>query len=218
MIKLIIFDLDGVLADTSEIHFNSLIYSVSTILQISVDEIKSVIRNDGTTTKNKLAILKSKYSLSDSNIRAIDAMKQDLTKNGLKDLVPNEVITHTIKDLKLRKLKLAIGSNSRKENIELILDVLEIKDQFVEILYNEIIVNPKPDPEIFLTVMNRLNVQPQETLILEDSVSGIAAANASGAYVLKINSCDETNLENILNAIQKANYCSANGRDGFQIL
>lgn len=217
MIRAIIFDLDGVLADTTKIHFDSLLWAISTHLPVGIEEAMKLVTDDGTTTKHKLIKLQKQLSLTDEVVKLIDTLKQDKTKENLVGISTNDEVIHTIRELKIRNCKLAVASNARAENVEIILNTLGIKDQFVEILSNESVSKPKPDPEIFLEVMRRIGVQPYETLILEDSESGIAAANASKAFVLKINSCDETNLENILNAIQKANYCRADGGNGFQI-
>lgn len=213
MIKLVIFDLDGVLADTDDIHYIALIESIKSVTGIKHGNIKK----DGSTTKQKLLKLKNDYNLSDNQINMIDKLKQDIVVEKLKLISPN-ISQIKMLDILSKHIKcLAVGSNSRKINVAITLDTLRITSFFKYVLSGEDIINPKPFPDIFLKIMELENVLPTETLILEDSEKGLEAARRSGAHVLEIKSCADTTLENIINAINKANSLGPNGRDGVQI-
>lgn len=219
MIKLIIFDLDGVLVDTEQIHRQSLIDAVKAITGRRPAEYEHLLKIDGQTTKQKLNLLKQHLVLDDLEVQLIDDQKQQnvirYLFRGLKSS-PNqhEMITELSKDYTL-----AIASNSRKENVLTILNILSITNFFSTILSNNDVVNPKPDPEIFISVMTSEGVGPNETLILEDSEAGKYAAITSGAHVLAIDDLDMVTLTNIQNEIRKinANDRSPDGRDGFKI-
>jgi hypothetical protein len=85
--------------------------------------------------------------------------------------------------------------------MKLILTKMGIIDYFDMILGNNDVINPKPSPEIYNTVMSRENIQPNETLILEDSLIGLEAAYSSKAHVLEIKNINEVNYLNISNTI-----------------
>jgi HAD superfamily hydrolase (TIGR01509 family) len=75
-------------------------------------------------------------------------------------------------------------------------------DQYLEfILSNEDVTKSKPDPEIYNTAISKLNLKPQQCLVLEDNENGIKAAHASGAHILRINRIEEVNYYNIMDAI-----------------
>lgn len=203
MIKLIIFDLDGVLADTEDIHHLCLLKSVSTVTGLPVDKFSYLFSLDGQTTKYKLSQLKIAFNLSDAQIDQIDIDKQMHTARMFKEtLIPIPSQITMLQDLKVDYM-LALASNSRKENVLHILNALGIIDFFSVILSSNDIKNPKPDPEIFLTVMNLLGIIPNETLILEDSPAGKYAAITAGANLLPVDKMSDVTLENIRDAIRK---------------
>lgn len=219
MIKLIIFDLDGVLVDTEHIHRQSLIDAVKTITGRCPTDYEHLLKIDGQTTKQKLNLLKHHLVLDDLEVQLIDDRKQQnvirYLFRGLKTS-PNQ--QEMISELK-ESYKLAIASNSRKENVITILNILGITNFFSIILSNNDVTNPKPDPEIFIAAMDSVNASPNETLILEDSEAGKYAAITSGAHVLEVDSLDMVTLTNIQNEIRKinANNRSADGRDGIKV-
>lgn len=219
MIKLIIFDLDGVLVDTEYIHRESLLDAVKTITGLPRSRYEHLLKIDGQTTKQKLNLLKHHLVLEDLDLQLIDDQKQqNLIRylfRGLKSSPDQvEMLTTLEKDYTL-----AIASNSRKENVITILNILSITHFFSTIYSNNDVENPKPDPEIFLKIMNLKEIAPNETLILEDSDAGKYAAITSGAHVLAINNLEMVTLTNIQNEIRKinANNSSPNGRNGVKI-
>lgn len=203
MIKLIIFDLDGVLVDTEDIHHACLLNAVSSVTGMPNDKFSYLFSLDGKTTKHKLSKLKITFNLSDSQIEEIDNEKQLRTAQMFKhslNAIPSQIsMLQTLKE----EYTLALASNSRKENVSHILDTLCITDFFSVILSNNDINNPKPDPEIFLTVMKELGFLPNETLILEDSPAGKYAAITAGANLFPVDNIADVTLENIKDAIEQ---------------
>lgn len=219
MIKLIIFDLDGVLVDTEHIHRQSLIDAVKTITGRRPVDYEHLLKIDGQTTKQKLNLLKHRLVLDDLEVQLIDDRKQqNVIRYLFRGLKTNPSQYEMLSSLK-ENYKLAIASNSRKENVITILNILGITSFFSIILSNNDVVNPKPDPEIFISAMSSANVNPNETLILEDSEAGKYAAITSEAHVLEIDNLDMVTLTNIQNEIRKinANNRSADGRDGIKV-
>lgn len=214
MINLIIFDLDGVLANTESIHYESLCDAIYMETNISYECIRDIVKMDGSTTKSKLKRLQEKHDLFDYQLQEIDKLKQEMVLTAFELIRPDPEQIKMLTELELLVPCLAVGSNSRRENVNAILKALHIDEFFTYVLAAEDIQCPKPAPEIFEKIMEYADVGAKETLILEDSESGYAAAIASGAHLLRINSCDETNLENIIYAIKQSNNCSPDGGNG----
>ena len=209
MIDLIIFDLDGVLVDTEHIHYGALCRSINEITDLSYDEIRKSIRTDGSTTKSKLKILKSIYDFTDDICNQINTLKQESALKEFVHLTPNINQIKMLSTLS-KKYKLAIGSNSRKANVDAIINAINIRNFFSSIISIDDINIEKPDPAIFNHIMNSLKTDKTRTLILEDSPRGIEAAQRTGAHVLTT-SIDLITLEYIENAIREIetnDYCS----------
>lgn len=219
MINLIIFDLDGVLVDTEELHYESLLYCISKITTLPAWAIKTVVHQDGTTTKHKLSELQKTFGTSTDDLNKIDNAKQELVLEKLKKLTPNKNQIKMLKEIELLIPILAIGSNSRKENVEIILDALQIREFFSYVVTANDVQHGKPDPELFKKIMTVAGCEPANTLILEDSPAGKSAAISSGANLLPISNVSETTLGYIQDALHKYDSYNSgsNGRTGFPI-
>ena len=185
-IKLIIFDLDGVLLDCKKIHENAFIKSWNTIYN-NIPITEKIHENylEGRNTLGKIEILEKRYNIN-VNKGLIFEKKQLYTNEELELFqYPNKFLDIFI-NLKNKGYLLACASNSISSTVQYILTQLQIKMYFDCILSNEDVVHPKPNPEIYLKTMELMNVLPHETLIFEDSNVGLTAAYASKANVIKV--------------------------------
>jgi HAD superfamily hydrolase (TIGR01509 family) len=155
------------------------------------------------TTKNKVKFLIQQNLLKNEDIGIIYEKKQELTREALNTLQPNLQLISLFEKLIKCKYSLFCCSNSNRANMKLILTKLGILDYFVMILGNNDVINPKPSPEIYNTIMSRANIQANETLILEDSIIGLEAAYASKAHVLEIKNVSDVNYNNIKNSVYR---------------
>lgn len=203
MIKLILFDLDGVLADTEDIHFHSLITAIKNSTTLTESEIVNVIKKDGTTTLKKLQNLKNTYPNIFIDVKEIDVLKQKFTLEGLQNIEKDEVLNNTLQHLK-SFYKLGLVSNSRKTNVDFIVNSLGIYSMFDLIVTPENGLLPKPSSSMYDYAIQTLDCEPSQVLILEDSDAGIEAALKTGSHVLVINTVKDTNLYNINRAITNA--------------
>lgn len=203
MIKLLIFDLDGVLVDSTDIHFNA--------LNIALEEIdkKYIITKDehislynGLNTKTKLKILTEKKGLDISTYNHIYNRKQELTKEMFEKVKKSLEKYNLLKYFKNKGYKLHCASNCIKETLLLILENLGIKDLFDYILSNEDVVNCKPSGEIFLKCMIKENISSQECIIFEDSSIGLESAKNSGANICYIKSSEYLTIDKINQSIK----------------
>ena len=199
MIKLVIFDLDGVLIDTREIHYEVLNKSL-----LSIDEKYTISHKDhlskfdGLSTNRKLEILSNERGLPKELHKVIWEKKQELTIIELEDKIKrSDKLINIINILKSKDIKVYVASNSIKKTIEISLDKLGISDLIDGFLSNEDVLSPKPHPEIYMRCMINEKVMPSETLILEDSYIGRLSAISSGANICSVNNPDDVTIEKI---------------------
>ena len=204
MIKAIIFDLDGVLVDTKKIHFEALNAALKKYRfeTITIDDHVKVF--DGLPTTEKLKILQKKKRLPKKYFARINKYKQKITTQILKkNIKKNDKIIQMMKSLH-KNYKIAVATNAVNSTLKICLSKLGISKYVHFKLSNEDIVNPKPNPEIYLRIFIKFGIYPSEALIIEDSHYGREAAISSGAKLLPIKKIDELDLKKIkLNLISK---------------
>jgi HAD superfamily hydrolase (TIGR01509 family) len=205
MLKLIIFDLDGVLVETKQLHydaFNKALCDVDPKYKISYDEHLS--KYDGLSTYKKLDILSREKGLSGMEFERIWLRKQFYTSEMLRVLQPDTRLIEVLKKLK-QKYMIAVASNSIRDSVKITLLKLGLLEYIDFYLSNEDVKYPKPHPEIYLRTMITAGVSPKETLIIEDSIIGRKAANESGGYLMGINNPNDLIYENIINYVNSIN-------------
>jgi HAD superfamily hydrolase (TIGR01509 family) len=195
VIKLIIFDLDGVLVDAKNIHYLTLNEALGSKYEISWEE--HLNKYDGLKTNEKLKLLTTSKGLPPSSYNEIWLKKQELTINELKKITPNDVLKNTIKELSHQKYKIAVCSNSIRKTILTVLSKLDIIEYFDYIVSNEDVNNSKPHPEMYWKTISYFGVLPEETLIIEDSPFGLLAANRSKSNVMRVETPNSVTIDNI---------------------
>jgi len=195
VIKLIIFDLDGVLVDAKNIHYLTLNEALGSKYEISWEE--HLNKYDGLKTNEKLKLLTNNKGLPPSLYNEIWLKKQELTINELKKITPNDVLKNTIKELSHQKYKIAVCSNSIRKTILTVLSKLDIIEYFDYIVSNEDVNNSKPHPEMYWKTISYFGVLPEETLIIEDSPFGLLAANRSKSNVMRVETPNSVTIDNI---------------------
>lgn len=204
MIKHIIFDLDGVLIDTKDIHFNALNAALNKIdsnLVISREDHLNIY--DGISTYKKLELLTDRKGLSISQYKQIFDHKQEETRKAFNNIQPDNRLCEILKNLKERKIIISVASNSIRETVKIALirtGAIEYIDFF---LSNEDCKLSKPNSEIFLRSMIIAGVSPKETLIVEDSIIGQEAANLSGATLCPVRTSADVTLKYIETFLNK---------------
>jgi HAD superfamily hydrolase (TIGR01509 family) len=195
--KLVIFDLDGVLIDSKDIHYKALNDALSAIddkYVISYQEHLS--KYDGLNTRKKLEMLTKEKGLPIENHNEVWNNKQNATFRLLESLPKNINAINIMHHLKEHGWKIAVASNSIRETIIKSLhgiDVLHLVDYVVS---NEDVWHPKPHPEMYWKCMVALNAFPKDTIIIEDSHVGRQGALSSGANLYPIK--DSYDLNDIM--------------------
>jgi HAD superfamily hydrolase (TIGR01509 family) len=199
--RLIIFDLDGVLVDAKQIHYDALNKALGPDYSINWEEHLSVY--DGLKTNQKLDILTQRKGLPINIHAQIWDDKQKYTLEALSNLQPNVQLRICMDMLIRNGYKLAVCSNSIRKTVLTVLSKFDIIDKFDLILSNEDVTNSKPHPEMYWKAMSTLGCLPEETLIIEDSPYGLLAANRSKANVMRVSSPKEITYNNIYKHLNK---------------
>ncbi|MHC1704574.1 MAG: beta-phosphoglucomutase [Tenuifilaceae bacterium] len=186
-----IFDLDGVVVDTAKYHFLAWKRLASELgfefHEKDNERLKGVSRMDSLnilleiggikmdqSEKEKLAYTKNQWYLD-----YISKMKPDEILPGVRTFIQE-----------LRKMGIRIGLGSASKNAPLILNQIEVFHLFDVIVDGSMVVNAKPDPEIFLQAAKKLGVDPKNCVVFEDAEAGIDASISAGIRCIGVGNSD----------------------------
>ncbi|MCY1740375.1 HAD family hydrolase [Ensifer sp. SL37] len=197
MIKAVIFDMDGVLIDARDWHYETLNRALELFgYTIPLHEHLTVF--DGLPTRKKLQILSATRHLPVSLHDFINEMKQAYTNEAIHTKCkPAFRQEYALSRLKSEGFRLAVASNSIKNTVALMMKRAALEGYLEFQLSNEDVKEGKPSPEIYNKAIERFGLQPSECLIVEDNENGIKAARASGAHVMVVRDVHEVNYSAI---------------------
>ena len=203
MIKLILFDLDGVLVDAKKIHYETLNEAIrihDSNCEISESEHLSIY--DGLKTNQKLDLLSKNKGLDKNLHEKIWNKKQELTIQAISNLKENKNLIQLFKTLRDNGCKIACCSNSIRRSVLIMLSKIGLIEYIDLILSNEDVKNSKPHPEIYWKAMSVMSCLPEECLIIEDSPTGLLSASRSRANILRVNNPEDVTIEKISNKLK----------------
>ena len=205
MIKLIIFDLDGVLVDARELHYEALNRALATLGErfvISREEHLSTY--DGLPTTKKLNMLTNNKSLPREDHDLVWQRKQEFTHKIIsEEMTYDERLRSILRKLKSEGYRLCVASNSIRESVKMML-LRKGLFEYIEFFYsNQDVSCPKPATEMYLKCMIKAGVDPVNSVIVEDSHIGRQAALNSGAALCAVRNPDDVSYEAIKEAIDK---------------
>jgi HAD superfamily hydrolase (TIGR01509 family) len=202
MNKAIIFDLDGVLVDSKEIHFNALNLALSDYdSKYIITKMEQQHVYEGMTTRSKLEILTKKKGLPISAYDSIWKNKQRYTAKLFRSIELDSALIVLFKIIRGHGIKIGVASNSIRETLDTCLNNLGLSKYIDVSLSNEDIPRPKPSPDIYEMCMTMLGTNSSTTVIYEDSEIGQEAARASGAKLIPVYNRDSLNLFTIQEGI-----------------
>jgi beta-phosphoglucomutase-like phosphatase (HAD superfamily)/dTDP-glucose pyrophosphorylase len=196
MNKLVIFDLDGVLIDSRELHYDALNKALEKVHRkyvISREEHLSLY--DGLNTTKKLKMLTERKGLPLEVYDQVWKDKQEATFSLIRGFNPNYFLSSLFAEIKKRGYKIAVASNSIRETVKLSLLSIGVMDAIDYYVSNEDVSRTKPYPEMYWKCMTALDVLPKNTIIVEDSHIGRQGAMDSGAHLLPVENSQEVNSE-----------------------
>jgi HAD superfamily hydrolase (TIGR01509 family) len=192
--KAVVFDMDGVLIDAREWHFDSL----NEALRIFGEEIsleEHLDRFDGLPTKIKLRMLEEEGRIPAGLGPQIEAVKQERTlRTAAKLCFPNLEHLILLAELKREGYKLGVATNSIRSSASAMLSFAGVIELLDVIVTNEDVEKAKPDPAIYLKACDFLGFSPSQILVFEDNQYGIAAARAAGCDVVAVDNPQQLNL------------------------
>ena len=202
-IKAIIFDMDGVLIDAKDWHYESLNKALG-IFGNEISRYDHLVTFDGLPTKKKLEML----SLEGGFPNGLHSFVNDLKQQYTMDIVYSKckpVFQHqyALSKLKNSGYSLAVCSNSIRNTIETMMEKSGLAPYLDFIISNQDVKHGKPDPEMYNKAISKLELKPNECLIVEDNENGIKAALASGANLLKVENPNDVHYYNIINRIKE---------------
>ncbi len=180
----VIFDMDGVLADTGPIHYESWVRLAKQIkVKFSKKFFNLTFGQQSVTITRELVGPKIKQEIVEKWANLKELYYREMVKDELKPL-PGALVL--IKVLHARNFKLAVGSSGPPENVDLLLSTLSIKDYFDVIITAAEVKNGKPAPDVFLIAAEKLNIKVDNCLVIEDAPVGITAARKAGMSVIAL--------------------------------
>jgi len=202
-IKAIIFDLDGVLIDAKDWHYEALNRALG-LFGMEISRYDHLVTYDGLPTKKKLEMLTKEKGLPQQLHEFINEMKQlytiELIFQKCKPLYHH---LYALSKFKKEGYRLCVCSNSVRRTIELLLDKSQLSGYIEFFLSNQDVKQAKPHPEIYQKAVKKLKLKPKECLVVEDNDNGIKAALACGANLLRVYNVADVNYENIVTLIMK---------------
>lgn len=184
-IEALMFDLDGVIADTIELHFQAFQRITSEHNVPFNREINEQLRGLG--RRDSLEILWKNRELDEETAQQLMQRKNEYYLALMRNMTPDDVspgVIEVIEEARARGLKVAVASSSR--NARAVLEQLQLTERFDAIGDGHSVANTKPAPDVFIWVAGRLNVHPRQALVIEDGSAGIQAALKAGCQVVGV--------------------------------
>lgn len=205
MNKLVIFDLDGVLIDSRELHYESLNEAILNVAgkQYLITREEHLSKYDGLNTTKKLQMLAEEKGLDVKLFDAIWKEKQNATFKLIPSCPKNKSAYYIMDQLSRLGWKIAVASNSIRQTIKIALNSMNIM-QFVDyIVSNEDVRYPKPFPEMYWQCMIAMKSLPKDTIIVEDSHLGREGATNSGAILYPVKDAYELHGNTFIDMIEE---------------
>jgi beta-phosphoglucomutase len=197
LIKACIFDLDGVIVDTAHYHFlawKRLADELGVTFTLNDNE-----RLKGVSRMKSLDIILEigGLTLSDHTKEQMANQKNTWFVDYVERMMPEEIfpgVKQLILDLRSKGFKVALASSSK--NAKTVIQLLHIQNEFDAIVDGTMVVNSKPDPEIFLLAAYKLGVEPKRCVVFEDAEAGVEAALAAGMKCVGVGSPEQLGAAN----------------------
>ncbi len=174
--------MDGVVVNNHEYHFKAWMefaerYSFELDEEIYKDQF------NGKTNRDIFQMIFDEPT--DEEIETYSDEKETLYR----ELYYDELAVHTglldfFANLKRMRLPIALATSAPTENVDWVLDNLQLRPTFEVVVDGSMVDNGKPDPEIYRTVCDKLEIDPSFCLVFEDSRAGIESAKEAGCMVV----------------------------------
>lgn len=200
-IKAVIFDMDGVLIEAKDWHYEALNKALG-LFGMEISRYDHLVTYDGLPTRKKLEMLSAERGLPSRLHEFINDMKQQYTMELVHaQCKPRFHHEYALSRLKQEGYRLAVASNSIRNTVQVMMERSALMAYLDLFLSNQDVTAGKPDPEIYVQAIRRLGLRPEECLVVEDNENGKQAARGSGAWLMEVNEVEEVNYPNIMRNI-----------------
>src|SRR5260370_5369028 len=183
MLSGVIFDMDGVIVDSHPVHKKAW----RRFLELQGKKLDDTDLDFIMDGRKREEILRHFLGeLSDEEVQSLGHQKELLFREQVTAMRAIEGLAAFLEQLARANIKLGVGSSGSASRVNYVLDSLQIRKYFGAIVTGDQVTTGKPDPTIFRLTSEQLRVPPSETLVFEDSVSGVKAAKAAGMKCIGI--------------------------------
>lgn len=185
MIKGVIFDMDGVLVDNSNVHIEAfVIWCRNRGIDFPPEKLRAFF---GMGNGDILKVALNDPDLSPELIEIYAQEKEQIYRDIFaQSIKPMPGLVDLLEQLRARDIKIAVGSSGMRRNVDFVLEKCGIVGYFDAIADADQISKAKPDPEVFLLAASLLGLEARECLVFEDSFAGVEAARAAGMRVIAL--------------------------------
>jgi beta-phosphoglucomutase-like phosphatase (HAD superfamily) len=202
-LRAVLFDLDGVLVDATEWHYEALNRSLG-LFGYSITRYEHLSAYNGLPTRKKLEMLSVEKGLPSSLHGLINRVKQVYTREEiLKQCWPVFEKQYLMSRLEREGFRIAVCSNAVRDTVELMLERSGLLPHCEFVISNEDVKQPKPAPEIYDLAIKRMELLPSQVLVVEDAPHGVAAARSSGANVCQVSGFPDVDYWRIRDCIDE---------------
>jgi len=199
----VIFDMDGVLIDARDWHYEALNEALG-IFGAEIPYSEHLEKFDGLPTKTKLLTLAGEGRIPKNLMHTIEAVKQERTLRAAAKLCfPRIEHIVMLAELRRRGLGLAVATNSIRSTTQTMLAYAGVLEFMDHVVTNEDVKSPKPNPDVYLLACSNLGVPPESVLVVEDNVNGVRAAKLAGCNVLEVSEPSNLDLDLIEKRLQE---------------
>jgi beta-phosphoglucomutase len=200
-IKAVVFDMDGVLIDAKDWHYDALNRALA-LFGMEISRADHLTTFDGLPTRRKLEMLSVTEGLPVSLHGFINELKQVYTMEIVHARCkPRFNHEQALSALKAKGYRLGVASNSVRASVVTMMEKARLSGYLDVLLSNEDVARSKPAPDIYIAAMKKLGVLPEETLVVEDNEHGIRSAREAGAHVLVVRDVSDVTINALLNKI-----------------
>ena len=209
-LKAILFDLDGVLVDTSELHANAWAEMARKEGVEPPADIKDQVRGISRMESLKIALGDAMANYTDEQLTALATWKNERYLDMVKHLAPSDLLPGVLElfaDMEANGVKIVLGSASK--NAPLVLGYVDIVDRFDAIADGTCYTRGKPHPDVFWTGAKMINAAFNECIVVEDAQAGIKAALDGGFVAVGMgDSVAETDAHLLINDLRDVTVAS----------
>ena len=186
----IIFDMDGTLVDNIIFHKNAWLKFLKKY-NIEIEPESFNAQNHGTI--DEMIVRFFGNDISTEKVQQLGQEKEQIYRDLYQEHIQEiKGLTNFLENLKASEIKIGLATMGDIPNIDFIIDNLKIRNYFDCIVGGHQITKGKPDPEIFNTVAQKLNIENKDCIVFEDSIGGVISAKRANMKVIGITTTENS--------------------------